>query len=99
MSNKFYEATKTPDRQEASLWYCGLLVSGTFGHFSSFLNRCERYEYLPVEFSDKKPSLLHGLCELNSSQNLTTSLHSTAYKFRRNNLFKNSNSYIYVLTS
>ena len=74
MSNKFYEATKTPDHQEASLWYCGLLVSGTFGHFSSFLNRCERYEYLPVEFSDKKPSLLHGLCELNSSQNLTTSL-------------------------
>ena len=98
MSNKFYEATKTPDHQEASLWYCGLLVSGTFGHFSSFLNRCERYEYLPVEFSDKKPSLF--IRSLYVKIMLKSDYYSrTAYKFRRNNLFKNSNSYICVLTS
>ena len=98
MSNKFYEATKTPDRQEASLWYCGLLVSGTFGHFSSFLNRCERYEYLPVEFSDKKPSLLHGSLYV-KIKSKSDYYSRTAYKFLRNNLFKNSNSYICVLTS
>ena len=81
MSNKFYEATKTPDHQEASLWYCGLLVSGTFGHFSSFLNRCERYEYLPVDFSDKKPSVFHSLCELRVKiKSKSDYQSSTAYK-------------------
>ena len=89
MSNKFYEATKTPDHQEASLWYCGLLVSGTFGHFSSFLNRCERYEYLPVEFSDKKPRV-----KIKSKSDYQS---STAYKLSLSSkMFINYNSFVFM---